>query len=1048
MATVTSSKRHLLVTSDTYTSNGDVTVGGDLLVNGSQAIINTTTVEVEDNILQLNTTQGTPDTATATTSGISIYRGDGVTQASFIFDDGDDTWDLTNNLVVAGNISANNLSGTNTGDQDLSGYALTGHNHAASDITSGTFLDARIALSNITQHTDPKYLRSNANDSFTGNELHFPTLDLSISNNNSQNQGNTYFRGDGTHFVLGLNAGNTLYLNYGNSTGQFRAYGSGMYWNDSLIGTPWGSNNDGPGSTLDADTVDGVQASSFIRSDQDDDVSAHTEWQDSKEIRLGNGADFRMRFDGSHTYFRNYNHAAGNIYFQGEDTEGTNRALLYMYTDVSQPYLKLYANGGEKLRTTTDGINVYGDINLTGDATTTNQGRMIDFTGFDKEGTTDFTDRAYIQHTTNTGGIGGSVLVISSQNDANDGIAFLTHASSPLKHNSNIIWTAGNDGSGSGLDADTLDGQHASAFALSSHNHNIWDLTATRTGINIDTVGSNNFWDYTHATSTTDGTHVGSYQYVVSFGDESQGIQFSHTFGAGHNGLYFRAGSDNPSSENGANTYKNWRRILTTSDEGSGNGIDADTVDTLQASQFLRSDVSDTMTGNLTINGNLILGSNTINDVEDIYLRDRIYHDEDTNTYMQFHAADQWRVVTGGTERLEVNNSQITTSGRLSVGEHMIATGSVYSNGNFFVFGTSTSQGEYMERVGNDIRFVAGGSTRMTIDGDSLKVGIGVTDPLAEFHVRQASSGRTWSMHANTVAVFENNADAYLQIITGNSNQGEIWFSDAAGQNRGRVRYEHANDKMEFWTAGVERAAINSSGDVGINTTDPETRFHVFQNANVGGSAGNFEKLRTLQNSGGSGGNNVYVREWGYRTSAGTDWTTWAYHNGISVDSSYGTPLFNTKTFWHREPIADKQHFGGGSNKVLTIQGGGGTNRVGINDDTPSYALDVSGTIRATGDVIAYSDIRVKENITTIENALDKVKKLRGVEYNKIDNPEKSIGVIAQEIEEVIPEVVREDNEGMKSVAYGNITAVLIEAIKEQQKQIDELKSIINGSSK
>jgi len=59
---------------------------------------------------------------------------------------------------------------------------------------------------------------------------------------------------------------------------------------------------------------------------------------------------------------------------------------------------------------------------------TTNQARTIDFTGFDKEGVTDFSDRAYIQHTTNTGGHTGTVLVISSENDAEDGIAFLTNA--------------------------------------------------------------------------------------------------------------------------------------------------------------------------------------------------------------------------------------------------------------------------------------------------------------------------------------------------------------------------------------------------------------------------------------------------------------------------------------------------------------------------------------------------------------------------------------------------------------------------------------------
>lgn len=104
------------------------------------------------------------------------------------------------------------------------------------------------------------YLRSDTNDSFTGNELHFPSLDLSISNNNSQGSGNTYFRGNGTHFVLGLNNGNTCYLNYGNSSGGLRLYGGDMYWNDANVGSPWGSVNDGSGSGLDADLLDGLHA--------------------------------------------------------------------------------------------------------------------------------------------------------------------------------------------------------------------------------------------------------------------------------------------------------------------------------------------------------------------------------------------------------------------------------------------------------------------------------------------------------------------------------------------------------------------------------------------------------------------------------------------------------------------------------------------------------------------------------------------------------------------------------------------------------------------
>ena len=91
-------------------------------------------------------------------------------------------------------------------------------------------------------------------------------------------------------------------------------------------------------------------------------MSAHTEWQDNFQVRLGNGADFRMYHDGSNTFLRNYNHAAGNIYFQGEDTEGTNHALIYMINDVAEPYVRLFQNGAEKLRTVSGGVDVSGSV--------------------------------------------------------------------------------------------------------------------------------------------------------------------------------------------------------------------------------------------------------------------------------------------------------------------------------------------------------------------------------------------------------------------------------------------------------------------------------------------------------------------------------------------------------------------------------------------------------------------------------------------------------------------------------------------------------------
>jgi len=92
----------------------------------------------------------------------------------------------------------------------------------------------------------------------------------------------------------------------------------------------------------------------------------------------------------------------------------------------------------------------------------------------------------------------------------------------------------------------------------------------------------------------------------------------------------------------------------------------------------------------------------------------------------------------------------------------------------------------------------------------------------------------------------------------------------------------------------------------------------------------------------------------------------------------------------------------------------------------------------------ATSDLKLKENIVTIDNALDKINLLRGVNFDWKKNGMKSMGVIAQEVEQVIPEVVSE-SEGTKSVNYGAMIGLLIQALKEQQEHIDELKQIINN---
>jgi hypothetical protein len=121
--------------------------------------------------------------------------------------------------------------------------------------------------------------------------------------------------------------------------------------------------------------------------------------------------------------------------------------------------------------------------------------------------------------------------------------------------------------------------------------------------------------------------------------------------------------------------------------------------------------------------------------------------------------------------------------------------------------------------------------------------------------------------------------------------------------------------------------------------------------------------------------------------------------------------------------------------------------------------LGNGGDIVASSDITAYgspSDISLKENIKPLDNSLSKVLKLQGVTFDwkedsetrQYTNLKEDIGFIAQQVQEVIPELVRKNNNGLLSLRDRGLTALLVEAIKEQQTQIEELKSIINGLTK
>jgi hypothetical protein len=395
--------------------------------------------------------------------------------------------------------------------------------------------------------------------------------------------------------------------------------------------------------------------------------------------------------------------------------------------------------------------------------------------------------------------------------------------------------------------------------------------------------------------------------------------------------------------------------------------------------------------------------------------------------------------------------------------------------------------------AGGDLRFDINhnGTTVLTINPSS-NVGIGTTSPGTKLEVnsggtvqsaRFTSTGTASEIYLGTNGV----QSQYTNIVwyTNNGN-AQIWKSGTgytAAGGAGALNIYNSNGKIAFHPAGNYNAmTIDTTTNVGIGSTAPVAKLNVVGGADVlivegSGSTAN----TTIMAVDGNNGRLFEVSDdlsdslFSVNTIAGLP-VMEAFADNTVILGAYNQcdlVISGSKVGIGTCSPTVKLHVADSDGGRLILQGVGGsginwqlnsytdgklyignygvadyvavtpTGNVGIGSVSPAYKLDVTGTIRATGDVIAYSDARVKENVLTLENSLEKVQNLRGVSYNKIGEPEKKIGVIAQEVLEVIPEVVSQDSEGTYSVAYGNITAVLIEAIKEQQTQIDELKEEI-----
>ena len=192
----------------------------------------------------------------------------------------------------------------------------------------------------------------------------------------------------------------------------------------------------------------------------------------------------------------------------------------------------------------------------------------------------------------------------------------------------------------------------------------------------------------------------------------------------------------------------------------------------------------------------------------------------------------------------------------------------------------------------------------------------------------------------------------------------------------------------------------------------------------------------------------------GTRVTLVCDGTNWIQEGIVVLSKTGGTPASDGNEDGSVTPAGNPGEIqfndsgtglGASSNLFWDVS----NNRLGINEGTPGVALDVVGDINYTGVLADVSDQRQKTNIQTLQNAVEKIRHINGVSFVMKNDPDASpeLGLIAQDVEKVYPELVRTDAQGMKSLNYTGMIGPLVEAVKELDAENQKLREKIQALS-
>ena len=587
-----------------------------------------------------------------------------------------------------------------------------------------------------------------------------------------------------------------------------------------------------------------------------------------------------------------------------------------------------------------------------------------------------------------------------------------------LYTNGNLVWTSANDGSGSTLDADTVDGIQASSFLRYNGGFagNWQTLTDSAGELRIDQVN-----DINGGSHSNQPPNVYTYGGVLSWRADNHSFQLY----ASHTGdLTFKTQWNN-------DNYSGWRRILhesnigsfawTSSNDGSGSGLDADLLDGYNLSS--------------SASGSTVA------------LRDgsaRLYtHLGEVNKNNDWVASFQATPVSGYTWHGDISTGGPT--GTWWFYESMRHSNSGNYWGTQIAWGWEDNANQLYQRnvTANSwsgwVKYWNSGNdgSGSGLDADLLD---GVdSSGFARARTRSNWNDSTvinnvigqlaWKNYGGAHTIFDASASTSPDGTSiNNTNAAVAWtgsYPTLMGWNGSSTYGVRVDSARVADSAGaVDFSALtNKASGTGTYTTSGDFRAPIFYDSNDTSYYLNPNGLSSLHSA--------------------TCWSAWYFRSNRNTSSdspplqAYSDDSGGAIMSFHRANYY-AVNFGLDSDNVMRIGGwSAAANR---------WQLDMSGNMTVAGNVTAYSDIRLKTDIQVIENAIEKVKQIRGVTFKRIDEGSdgmRQTGVIAQEVELVLPEAVSQDNEGIKNVAYGNMVGLLIEAIKEQQKQIEELKAAL-----